>query len=239
MCADIPEVYTITCSPNVTANKTQAMAGEMITVEARSVTGQRFSAITLDGEEISRTSTATFEMPTKNVSIEAVYAQLYTISAVVPDSVEVNKSSAAFGEEVTVTLGGAFRSIITGIIVGTESIDVTDDNNTYTFNMPEGNVEITVSLNSDCEVRYFDSISEAQISSADSNVGVITVSALNYNTYEDLLISSIFVSEPGLNSYFYSQTPSNDADEYTPSLISIRIEDTITFLKVDVVKKIN
>lgn len=145
MCADIPEVYTITCGDNVRVNKTQAMAGEMITVTADSVANKRFSAITLDGEEISRTTTATFEMPTKNVSIEAVYNQLYTISAIVPTGITVNKENAVAGEEVTVTIPSNTGNVVSVLVNGN-----TISGNS--FNMPAGNVEITVSFGGDTPI---------------------------------------------------------------------------------------
>ncbi len=148
MCADIPEVYTITCGENVTVNKTQAMAGEMITVTADSVANKRFSAITLDGESISTTTTATFEMPTKNVSIDAVYAQLYTISCATNNSnwggVTCDKTSAIAGETITVTATPESGWRVFDIKVGNEHLTISD--NTAEFTMPVNNVNVIVTF---------------------------------------------------------------------------------------------
>ena len=217
MCADIPEVYTITCGNNVTANKTQAMAGEMITVTA-SRDGYRTIEIKVDGERVSETSSATFTMPSKNVDVDATFVQLYTISAVVPDGITVNKTSAVAGEEVTVTLGGDFQSIITGVIVkkGTDPIDVNTNN---TFNMPEGNVEITVGLpiegsENAIAISY---IVEGTPLNPYEGLGLS-----NYDTYNDLSKSSIYVVATG--GYYLSEAsiPSDtDYIEYVPDTITM------------------
>lgn len=145
MCADIPEVYTITCGTNVTASKTQAMAGEMITVTADSVANKRFSAITLDGESISTTTTATFEMPIKNVSIEAVYNQLYTISCntVTGGSITYN-GLAAEGDTVTITISSNEGYQLSSISISNVTLNGTG--NTRTFTMPGHNVTIEASF---------------------------------------------------------------------------------------------
>ena len=84
MCADIPEVYTITCGENVTVNKTQAMAGEMITVEATPGTNQRVASIKQNNVslEVTADNKATFEMPAGNVNVTAVFGYEITLNVI-------------------------------------------------------------------------------------------------------------------------------------------------------------
>ena len=232
---DIPEVYTITCGDNVLCDKAQAMAGETITVTTESVANKRFSAIKLNDELISTESTATFTMPAYNVNVTADYNQLYNITAVVPDGVTVNKTSAIAGEEVTVTISGNFQSIITGVIVkkGTESIAVNADNNT--FNMPEGNVEITVGLMKtipigeieyDITISYF--VGDIELLWY-GGMGLHTLD--NYDTYNDLYKSSIYIEYIGeMAAGYYSSEASIPPDvvyiEYIPDTITMTWDET-------------
>ena len=164
MCADISEVYTITCGTNVTANKTQAMAGEMITVTA-SRDGYRTTEIKVDGERVSETSSATFTMPTKNVNVDATFIQLYTISSTVTGGTITIPTSAAAGDTITITNitadnSGWYNSNCTISVSDFNGNTIDVSNNSFT--MPKGNVTVTVAFDekdftnrSDITVKFY------------------------------------------------------------------------------------
>ena len=85
-----------------TADKTTAKEGEIITLTVGSVPqGKEFDYWTVNGDRIEGN---TFEMPAENVTVNAVYADVYTISVT---GGTADKETAKLGETVTLTVGEA------------------------------------------------------------------------------------------------------------------------------------
>lgn len=94
MCADIPEVYTITCGTNnsscgvVTCDKTSAVAGEMVTITATPDTDTNTdndwrvfdikvgnNHLDLSNPDVFTNNTAVFTMPANNVNVSVTFVK--------------------------------------------------------------------------------------------------------------------------------------------------------------------
>ena len=133
---------------NCTADKESAKAGEQVTFTADEVEGRRFvgwnikGVDDLTGLDLTK-SPLTITMPANDIVVAAQLEQLYKIT--VSGGCTADKEWAAEGEQVTVTKptppeGRAFYWWSTGI-----TQDWSNRENTVTFTMPAGDVEISKS----------------------------------------------------------------------------------------------
>ena len=103
--------YDVTVSQtengSVTADKTSAAAGEVITLTVTPDAGYKLTAIYVNGEALEGTS---FTMPEGNVTITAAFEKtVYTITVTQPENgtVYANKADATFGETVILSSSAA------------------------------------------------------------------------------------------------------------------------------------
>lgn len=108
------------------------------------------------GNTISTKSAGTnkysFTMPASNVKVEASFVEVpytVTLNKVYNGTASVNKTSANYGETVTVTAKANDGYYVEYVYVADakgKSVAVTAKNNKYTFTMPESDVKVTVSI---------------------------------------------------------------------------------------------
>ena len=116
-----------------TADKTTAKEGEIITLTVGSVPqGKEFDYWTVNGDRIEGN---TFEMPAENVTVNAVYADVYTISVT---GGTADKETARAGVVITLTPGAAEEGKQFDHWES-EDVEITDNK----FTMPASDVEIT------------------------------------------------------------------------------------------------
>ena len=139
----------------VTVQET-AVFGTVVTVTLSPATGCRLKTITVNDGDVTSTkvddTTYTFTMPTSDVTVEVEYEKIpYTLTLNVGDNgtanITDNKTSATYGETITVTVTPEADFILSGISVNSGAVTVTSVNaTTYTFTMPNGNVTVNVTF---------------------------------------------------------------------------------------------
>ncbi|MBR6153331.1 MAG: hypothetical protein IKQ43_02735 [Treponema sp.] len=165
--ADPPVYYTITAADGisngtVTADKTTAKKDETVTLTLTAADGYGIGTISVkdaSNNDIATTEVATgtkytFKMPEGNVTVNAVFKKVYTITVsdeIANGIVTADKTTTKSDETVTLTLTAADDYEI-------DTISVKDASNndiatttvtageTYTFVMPESNVIISASF---------------------------------------------------------------------------------------------
>ncbi|SCW71137.1 hypothetical protein SAMN02910456_02729, partial [Ruminococcaceae bacterium YRB3002] len=170
--------YTVTVSAatngTVTASKTTANAGDVITVTATPDNGYELDAIKVDGTAISGN---TFTMPAKNVTVSATFKKLnYTVTVgnVSNGTVTVSKAAANLGDTITVTATPA-----AGYELDTIKVDGTAISGN-TFEMPAKNVTVTATFKKAVYTVTVGDVSNGTVtvSAANASMGdVITVTA--------------------------------------------------------------
>ena len=85
-----------------TADKTEAKAGEVVTITAATYSNSRFTEWVSDGVTITdaTSATTTFVMPANDVTIKGNFASLYNVHVI---GGSADKSQAVYGETVTIT----------------------------------------------------------------------------------------------------------------------------------------
>ena len=133
--------YTITViapvNGSVVADKATATVGETINFTAEPATGYRLVEIQVDGSAIPGTS---YTMPAKNITVTAVFEAInYRVTVIAPanGSLSANKTTAVYGEEVTVAATPAVGYKLVAVKVN--GVAITDGK----FTMPAEDVEIT------------------------------------------------------------------------------------------------
>ncbi|MBQ7539214.1 MAG: InlB B-repeat-containing protein [Treponema sp.] len=161
---DDPTYYTVTIAEGiangtVTADKTSAVAGDTVKLTATPADGytlDSFSVTDANTNAITVTNGA-FTMPASNVTVSATFKQTtsggdeettkYTVtiaSGIENGTVTADKSSAAAGETVTLTVTPSTGYQFATLTVQNGTTDVTVTNNTFT--MPAGNVTVTATF---------------------------------------------------------------------------------------------
>ena len=136
--------YTITAANvsngKVSFSKTSAKAGEEITITATPNTGYTLDTIKVNGTAITG---KTFTMPGKNTTVEVTFKKAVykvTVSATSNGSASVSKTSANYGDEITVTTNPAGGYELNWIKYN----DNTVSGNKFT--MPASDVTVTVNF---------------------------------------------------------------------------------------------
>lgn len=161
MCADIPEVYTITKnSPEhgtVELSKTSAMVGETITVTANPDAHYQVSEIKVNDDTIDGTS---FTMPASNVNVEVNFAEIrYSITKAATSHGEVTiAENAAYDDTVAITVTPDAGWRVFDIKVDNTHLEITEniDTATATFRMPTNDVNVSVVfVNNETTVEFY------------------------------------------------------------------------------------
>lgn len=136
--------YTITAANvsngKVSFSKTSAKEGEEITITAMPNTGFTLDTIKVNGNAITG---KTFKMPGKNTTVEVTFKKAVykvTVSATSNGSASVSKTSAYYGDEITVTTNPAGGYELNWIKYN----DNTVSGNKFT--MPASDVTVTVNF---------------------------------------------------------------------------------------------
>ena len=152
--------YTVTCNDaangSVSASPASATSGTTVTLTTTPASNYETGTVTVtdaSSNDITVTQTATntytFTMPSSNVTVDATFNQLYTVTCndASNGSVSADVASAIAGATVTLTTTPA-----TGYSVASVSVVDADENtvtvtntatNTYTFTMPSSNVTVS------------------------------------------------------------------------------------------------
>ena len=137
--------YTITINTatggKVVANKTTATIGEVITLTPTANTGYKFKSYSVNNGTITVTDSK-FSMPASNVIVTAVFEKIaynITITTVTGGKITANKTTAYYGEKITLTptsdTGYSFKTVT----VNNGAVTVSNG----TFTMPNENVTIS------------------------------------------------------------------------------------------------
>jgi len=155
--------YTVTCNDaangSVSASPVSATSGTTVTLTTTPDSNYETGTITVtdaNSNDITVTQTATntytFTMPSSNVTVDATFNQLYTISCndASNGSVSADVASAIAGATVTLTTTpAAGYSVASVSVVDADENTVTVTNtatNTYTFTMPSSNVTVSATF---------------------------------------------------------------------------------------------
>ncbi len=148
--------YTISVDSNiehgsVTADKTTAHFGDVITLTATPVDGYQFGAFTVTsgGQTVALSGNNTFTMPAGDVTVSATFTAIgYNITlpaTITGGTVTASKTTANVGEEITLTATpsagynfGAFT-----VTSGGQTVTLSANN---TFTMPAGNVTVSATF---------------------------------------------------------------------------------------------
>ena len=151
-------VTNFTSCGTVTTNKTVATEGEIVTLTITSNNGYLLNSLDVkdaDENPVSVTlsddiTSATFEMPASNVSVEPRWVQLYDveIANATGGTVTPDNETAAEGQTVTLTITPENRYALTSLKVTRKfftnySVNVVFSDDKATFTMPDYNVVIT------------------------------------------------------------------------------------------------
>ena len=167
---------------SVTASKTTANVGEIITLTSTPADGYQLGIYTVisGGQQITVTNNK-FTMPAGNVTITATFNAIgYTVSygTMSNGSVTADKTTANVGEIITLTATPAdgYQLGIYTVISGGQQITVTNNK----FTMPAGNVTITATFNAIGYTVSYGTMSNGSVtaSKTTANVGeTITLTA--------------------------------------------------------------
>ena len=130
---------------SVSVSSTKASAGDTITVTAKPNDEYECTSITVNGKAIEGT---TFTMPAGDVTVSASFkVKTYTITNdSIAAKVSVDKSSAAAGETVTITVTPGANEKVHGISITGGKYTTVAENSKYTFVMPAQNVQVYISF---------------------------------------------------------------------------------------------
>ncbi|MCR5083824.1 MAG: DUF6273 domain-containing protein [Parasporobacterium sp.] len=142
---------------NITANKTTAHIGDVVTLTITPNNGYELGAISASvgssAVQLSGTgNTRTFTMPAGNVLVGSSFSAIdYAViisSEITNGTIQANKVTAHFGDTITLDVTPAVGYGINTISVTTETTEVilSGTGNTKTFSMPAGNVTVNVTF---------------------------------------------------------------------------------------------
>ena len=140
--------YSVSTSSAYTLSKQIAVAGEVITITTNSNFAEHRQRLEIDGVDIHKVADGeyTFVMPKRNVQINIVDIP-YTITntdAAIGNVQEV----AVYNSTVTITISDPLYKNKLAPVVNNGAVEVSGENGTYTFTMPEENVVITYETHS-------------------------------------------------------------------------------------------
>jgi len=148
-----PQTYTVTVGDpqggDITADKDSAVSGAQVTVTVSPDEGYELSYVTINGEtvpisEFEDDNAYTFEMPAENVTIECGFTAMkgaITVEKAVGGGVLCDKTQAAAGETVTLTVNPDFGYELKSLKVNGEALTVKDGKATFT--MPNTAAKVT------------------------------------------------------------------------------------------------
>ncbi len=187
--------YTISVDSNiehgsVTADKTTANFGDVITLTATPANGYQFGAFTVtsNGQTVTVTDNS-FTMPAGNVTVSATFTAVgYTVgvATMTHGSVTASKTTANVGEEITLTAtpnaGYTFGEYT--VTSGAQQIELEGN----TFTMPAGNVVISATFTAiDYSITLPASITGGTVTASKSTAHVddeITLTATPVDGYQ-------------------------------------------------------
>ena len=189
--ADYKVFVTEAQNGNVTVSKTDANAGEQITVIATPAVGYVLDTLTVKdaaGTEITVTD-GEFTMPAANVTVSATFKAVapttYTVTVaddIQNGTVTADKTTAAAGETITVTTTpaeGYELDTITAVDASGASITVTEGK----FTMPAANVTVTATFKAVAPTTYTVTVAD------DIENGTVTASASQAEEGEEITLT--------------------------------------------------
>ena len=197
----ISYALTKTASPaaggTVTLNKSSAYYGDTITINATPATGYKVKSISTN-PSVTITNNS-FTMPASAVTVTVVFEKIaYTVSKTASPgaggTVTLNKTSAYYGDEITITATPATGYKVKSI---STSPSVTINNNK--FSMPASNVAVTVT---------FEKINYSITKSSNPAAGGTVTTNKNTANYGDTVTVS---QTPAAGYYFdgWTKTPND------------------------------
>ncbi len=149
-----PQTYTVTVGDpeggDITADTESAVSGAQVTVTVAPDEGYELSYVTINGEQVPISefeddNAYTFEMPAENVTIEcgftAMKGAITVASGIKGGSVQADKTEAAAGETVTLTVKSDYGYELKSLKVNGEALTVKDGKATFT--MPNTAASVT------------------------------------------------------------------------------------------------
>lgn len=171
---------------SVSVDKTSAKAGETVTVTVSPNANYKISKVTYNDAEITpQNGVYSFEMPSKAVTVSAEFVRVYSVivpSSITGGKVVADKTSAASGEKVTLTV-----TADTGFSIGDVKYNdnaITVSGGKYSFNMPAADATITATFN---KINYNITLPSA------SDMGSVSVASTtaNYGDTVTLIVSPV------------------------------------------------
>ncbi len=141
----------------VAAEPLSAVQGTDITLTITPNEGYELDKLTVGGTEVTVTgNTYTFEMPDADVAVNATFKKVdYTITVTSNEygtvTVNDNKTTANFGDNITLTITPKEDCVLQELKVDGQVVEV--EGNTYTFTMPSHNVAVEATFRA-LEVSY-------------------------------------------------------------------------------------
>ena len=223
----------------VSVDKTNAVKGETVTITVTPDSGYKVKTVTAGDVAVTTVNetTYTFTMPEKNVEVKAEFDAIpptkysVTKAEVVNGKIDVDKAEAVKGETVTITVtpdsGYKVKTVTAGDVAVT-----TVNETTYTFTMPEKNVEVKAEFEAVSATEYNISIAKPKnggvtvdkFSAAEKEIVKITV-----KPDENYAVSSVTAGDAKVTKV--SET------EYTFEMPKADVEVKVVFTKTE--KKIN
>lgn len=216
--------YTVSISKDgegkVSLSKTSANVGDEVTVTATPATGYKLGSIKVNGTEIDGNK---FEMPAKNTTVKVIFIKEdYTVSVrkTGEGTVNISKTSANYGDEITVTAtpdsGYVLGTIkVNGAAIDGNKFEMPDKNTIVEVTFKKVSYSITVKKNGEGTVK----LSKTTANADDK----ITIEATPAEGYE---ISSIKVNDSEITGNKFTMPAKNTTVEVTFSKIIMSHELT-------------
>ena len=137
----------------IEGNKTNAIAGEEISFTITLNENYRLANVSINNGNVTYTmqdNTYSFTMPAENVTIDVTYSQLFDISVTSEHgsvTITDNKTEGIAGESISFTITPEENYRLANVSINNGSVTYTTQDNAYSFTMPAGDVEITVTYN--------------------------------------------------------------------------------------------
>ncbi|MBQ6114436.1 MAG: InlB B-repeat-containing protein, partial [Synergistaceae bacterium] len=153
--AEFAQLYSVTISDSitngtVTANFTQAVEGETITLTVTPATGYSVASVKYNGAAITAGEDGEYQftMPAENVTVTAEFEAVdYSVGGITDGSMTVDKQTAHYGDIVTLTPARGYKAENVTVKNGENDVAVTkNDDGTYTFTMPAGAVTVDFNI---------------------------------------------------------------------------------------------
>ena len=169
--ANYAKEYNITISSGdisvaIEGNKTNAIVGEAISFTITPNENYRLANVSINNGNVTYTmqnNTYFFTMPAENVTIDVTYSQLFDISVTSEHgsvSITDNKTEGIAGESISFTITPEENYRLANVSINNGNVTYTMQDNTYSFTMPAGDVEITVTYNQEYAITIDENSSE-------------------------------------------------------------------------------